>query len=100
MKSKFDINVACAVAEIFKAIAHPVRLQILDTLGDQEKCVSEIVDEIGILQSGVSQHLGLMRDKGVVSSRRESRRVYYRIANPNVLSVLGCIYDNCETIKD
>ena len=43
--------------------------------------------------------LNLMKDRGVLASRREGARVYYRIANPNVIRVLGCVYDHCESGK-
>ena len=85
------------VARVLKALAHPVRLQIVDVLSSGEKCVCEIVDLVGGKQSITSQQVNMMRDKGVLGCRREGSRVYYRIENKNVLKLLSCIYDHCES---
>ena len=72
-------------AAICKTFANPLRIQIVETLGDGELTVSELVDRLGVSKSNVSQHLGIMREKGVVEYRREGGHVYYRIANPKML---------------
>ena len=72
-------------AAICKSFANPWRLRIVEALGDRELPVSELVELLGISKSNVSQHLGLMRDKGVVEHRRDGPHVYYRLANPKVL---------------
>ncbi len=59
------------VARVLKALAHPVRLQIVDALASGEKCVSDIVEAVGAKQSVTSQQLNMMRDKGVLSCRRD-----------------------------
>ena len=53
-------------ARSLKAIAHPLRLKILCVVGDQEACVQEIVDVVGTSQSNISQHLAILREKGVL----------------------------------
>lgn len=85
------------VADVLKAIAHPVRLRIVELLEDDEKCVSEIVDSLGGKQSITSQQLNMMKDKGVLACRREGAKIYYRIENKSVTKVLHCVYDNCRT---
>jgi len=59
----------------------------------------EIADALGEKQAITSQQLNLMKDKGVLASRREGAKVYYHIENPNVVRVLGCVYDHCESRK-
>ena len=91
-----DNDTAEHVAEVLKAVGHPVRLRIVELLEGGEKCVGDIVRAIGGKQAVTSQHLNMMKDKGVLSSRRDGARVYYRIENPNVIKLLHCVYDHCE----
>ena len=84
------------VAIVLKALAHPVRLQIVDALESGEKCVSDIVDAVGGKQSITSQQLNMMKDKGVLSCRRDGSRVFYKIENQNVIRLLSCIYNHCD----
>lgn len=72
-------------AAICKAFANPWRLRIVEALGDGERTVSQLVESLGISKSNVSQHLGIMREKGVVDYRREGGHVFYRLSNPKVL---------------
>ncbi len=72
-------------AAICKTFANPRRLRIVEALGDGERTVSELVELLGISKSNVSQHLGIMREKGVVEYRREGGYVFYRLSNPKVL---------------
>lgn len=72
-----------------KAIAHPLRLKILCTLGDQEVSVQEIVDAVGTSQSNISQHLAILRDKGVLCTRKDANRVYYRIEDLRTLKLVS-----------
>jgi len=91
-----DKALAERAAEVLKTVAHPLRLQVVEVLQDGEKSVGEIVEALGEKQAVTSQQLNLMKDKGVLASRREGAKVYYRIANPNVIRVLHCVYDHCE----
>lgn len=91
-----DYEIAEHVAETLKAVAHPVRLQIVALLEDNERCVGDIVQALGAKPAITSQQLNMMRDKGVLACRRDGARVYYRIKNPNVIRLLHCIYDNCS----
>jgi DNA-binding transcriptional ArsR family regulator len=76
-------------ARAMKAMSHPLRLKILCVLGDQEVSVQNIVDSVGTSQSNISQHLAILRDKGVLRTRRDANRVYYRIGDARTLSLLG-----------
>jgi DNA-binding transcriptional ArsR family regulator len=76
-------------ARSLKAISHPLRLKILCVVGDQEVCVQDIVDAVGTSQSNISQHLGILRDKGVLQTRKDANRVYYRVADTRTLQLIG-----------
>lgn len=90
-------QVAEHVAEVLKAVAHPIRLQIVALLEHQELCVGQIMAALDGKQAVTSQQLALMRNKGVLARRREGHKVYYRIANPNVIKLLHCMYSHCNT---
>jgi len=87
-------------AETLKAVAHPVRLQIVELLQEGEKSVGEIAQKIGSKQSITSQQLSMMKDREVLECRREGAKVYYRIKNPNIIKLLHCIYKHRENSKE
>ncbi len=72
-----------------KAIAHPLRLKILCTLGNQEISVQDIVQQVGTSQSNISQHLSILRDKGILTARKDANRVYYRVGDQRTLRLIG-----------
>ncbi|MEJ2609422.1 MAG: metalloregulator ArsR/SmtB family transcription factor [Candidatus Thiodiazotropha sp.] len=72
-----------------KAMSHPLRLKILCTLGGQEISVQEIVEHVGTSQSNISQHLAILRDKGILASRKDANRVYYRVSDFRTLKLIG-----------
>ncbi|MEW6314291.1 MAG: metalloregulator ArsR/SmtB family transcription factor [Pseudomonadota bacterium] len=76
-----------------KAMSHPLRLKILCVLGDREVSVQDIVDSVGTSQSNISQHLAILRDKGVLRTRKDANRVYYRIADARTLQLIGMMRD-------
>jgi DNA-binding transcriptional ArsR family regulator len=69
-------------------MSHPLRLKILCTLGDQEVSVQEIVENVGTSQSNISQHLAILRDKGILASRKHANRVYYRVGDARTLRLI------------
>jgi ArsR family transcriptional regulator len=71
-------------AEICKTLSNPIRLEILSLLRDQKKSVNEIAALTGVRQATISQHLAVLRQRGVVSTRREGINVYYDVANPKI----------------
>jgi ArsR family transcriptional regulator len=85
-------NIECTV-RVLKAIAHPLRLKILCSLDTQEMSVQEIVDKSGTSQSNISQHLNQLRNKGILVSRRDANRVYYRIGDDDLLRIIGLMRD-------
>lgn len=76
-------------ARALKAMSHPLRLKILCVLGAGEIGVHEIVDAVGTSQSNVSQHLAILRDKGVLRARKHANRVYYRVGDERTLQLIG-----------
>jgi len=76
-------------ARALKAISHPLRLKILCVVGDQEVCVQDIVEAVGTSQSNISQHLAILRDKGVLQTRKDANRVFYRVADQRTLQLIG-----------
>jgi DNA-binding transcriptional ArsR family regulator len=76
-------------SEVCKTLASPKRIEILNALKDGEKTVSELVDILGVPKANVSQHLAVMRYKGILTSRREGINMYYRVANQKVIE--ACI---------
>ena len=94
-----DKKTAEHVAEVFKAVAHPVRLHIIELLESREMCVGDIVKALGGKQAITSQQLNMMKDKGVLSCRRDGTKVFYRIENKNVIKLLHCMYDHCKPKK-
>ena len=95
-KQKIKDETAEHVADVLKAVAHPVRLKIVELLQHGEMSVNDITDAIGTKQSITSQQLNMMKSRGVLACRREGMKVYYRIENPNVIKLLHCVYDNCQ----
>ncbi|OHB60161.1 MAG: hypothetical protein A2167_08240 [Planctomycetes bacterium RBG_13_46_10] len=91
-----DRDLAEHSADILKAVAHPIRLQIIELLKKEEMCVGDIVHELGEKQAITSQQLNIMKNKGILACRREGAKVFYRIENKNVIKVLACVYDHCK----
>nr|VFJ66089.1 MAG: ArsR family transcriptional regulator [Candidatus Kentron sp. FM]VFJ76278.1 MAG: ArsR family transcriptional regulator [Candidatus Kentron sp. FM]VFK24589.1 MAG: ArsR family transcriptional regulator [Candidatus Kentron sp. FM] len=81
-----------------KAIAHPLRLRILCTLGAHEISVHDIVDKVGTSQSNISQHLAILREKGILTARKDANRVYYRVGDSRTLRLISMMRDVfCDT---
>lgn len=76
-------------ADFCKFMANPIRIEILFLLGVKEMCVDEIAAEVGVKIPNISQHLAVMRERGVVSARRDGNRMHYAISNPKTLQ--ACI---------
>jgi DNA-binding transcriptional ArsR family regulator len=76
------------LAEVFRLLGQPVRIQILLILGNDDACVCHIEAILGIRQAAISQHLMILRDAGLVVSARDGRNIFYRVANPDLLAVI------------
>ena len=80
---------ACA---LLKALSNPDRLLILCHLSQGEARVGELEQVLGIVQPTLSQQLGVLRNQGVVATRREGKNIFYSVADPNVLELLVVLY--------
>ena len=76
------------ITEVFDALAHPSRLEILDLLRDGEACVCHIQAILDQRQSYISQHLNVLRHAGLVSSRKDGLRVYYQVSDAQLFQVI------------
>ena len=75
-------------AQLFRVLGHPVRIRILELLGDGERTVGDLQARLELDSSGTSQHLGALRQLGLLEARREGTSVYYRIKDPRVSQLL------------
>jgi len=80
-------------AHTLKAMSHPLRLKILCVLGDREASVQDIVACVGTSQSNISQHLSILRGEGVLATRKDANRVYYRISDGRMLTLIRMMRD-------
>jgi DNA-binding transcriptional ArsR family regulator len=88
-------------AKVLAAMAHPVRLAIVDFLRDGERCVCDIAERVGSERSNVSRHLAVMRAAGILEHRKEGLRMLYRLRTPCVVGFLACVADVLrEQIED
>jgi len=78
-------------AEVAKAIAHPLRIAIIDFLKDGEQCVCDIAEHIGSERSNVSRHLAVMVNAGVLDYRKEGLKVIYRLKCTCILEFFSCV---------
>ena len=78
-------------AAVFKALGHPARLRIVETLAGGERCVCELVAASGLGWSTVSRHLAVLRAAGVLDGDKRGLQVYYRLALPCVASFTACL---------
>jgi ArsR family transcriptional regulator len=90
MKTKVKNDYA-AQAEAIKALAHPTRLLILNSLKKKEICVCELRELVGDDISTVSKHLSVLKNAGLVAARREGNWLYYRLLCPCVLKFAACM---------
>jgi len=92
---------ATEVAGILSALANERRLMILCQLVEYgEATVGSLVDAVGVSQSALSQHLSKMRDEGIVTFRKESQMVWYRIADPRIEKLFATLHQLfCRTAR-
>jgi ArsR family transcriptional regulator len=83
-------------AQVFKAIAHPLRIAILDFLSDGPKCVCDIAAHVTSERSNVSKHLSVMLNAGLLEQRKDGLNVIYKVKRPCVLKFLSC---TCNFLK-
>ena len=80
-------------AEVCKALANPTRLKILSSLQQGEQSVQALAKRLKVRKANLSQHLAVLRQRGIVATRRNGLNMYYRCANPKMLKA-------CEILKE
>lgn len=78
-------------AEICKALANPIRIEILNLLKSGEKTVTELANLVGVNQTNLSQHLTILRSKKIVEAKRVGNNVYYSLANPRIIEACNLL---------
>lgn len=93
MKSPLPKNAYQKNAEIYKILANPIRLEILNILKKGESSVEKLTKIIGIRKPNVSQHLALLRHVRLVSVSRNGQEIYYKIINPKIVEPCKILHD-------
>jgi len=78
-------------AQVFKALGHPARLQMVMAVADGEQCVCELTDLVGLDMSTISKHLSVLTAAGVLVSEKRANKVFYRLRTPCVTRVFSCL---------
>ncbi len=78
-------------AAILKGLAHPTRVKIVEMLRDGERCVCELMEELALEQSNVSQHLAVLKKLGVLGSRKDGLKMMYWVRHPQIFEVLDLL---------
>ncbi|MDA8119072.1 MAG: metalloregulator ArsR/SmtB family transcription factor [Gammaproteobacteria bacterium] len=71
-------------ARCLRVLGHPVRIQLLEILSEGEQSVGVLAERLGVSQSNLSQHLAILRDKGILADRRTGHQVFYRLADSRI----------------
>jgi len=77
--------------DVFKALADPTRLKILECIGKGEKCICEVIPYTGKSQPNVSQHLKVLKNAGLVDERKEGTKILIKISNPKIFDVIASV---------
>ena len=86
--------------KIVKAIAHPIRLFILEKLKDDEYCVNSLTEMIGYDVSTVSKHLSVLKNAGLISDEKRGLKVFYKLRTPCVIDMLSCVNRTVKQVAE
>ena len=86
MKELYEIH-----AEMCKVFSNPTRLEILNLLRDKGLTVTELIEKTKLSQANISQHLAIMKSKGIVISNRKGKNIYYKLTNPKIIKAFDII---------
>jgi len=85
------LNSLAEAAECLRTLAHPHRLRMVQMLLDKEYTVGELAEACAIQSHMASEHLRMMKDRGLLASRRDGRCTYYRVAEPGLQGIMKCV---------
>jgi DNA-binding transcriptional ArsR family regulator len=95
-KLKLDITKLEAAASKLRAIAHPMRIAIIELLNNGNKLnVTQIYKKLNIEQASASHHLNILKNKGVLVSKREGKKIYYSLKSQTLKEIIDCI-NRCD----
>ena len=86
MKELYKIH-----AEMCKVFSNPTRLEILNLLRDEERSVTGLMEKTKLSQANISQHLSIMKSKGIVTSNRKGKNIYYKLTTPKIIKAFDVI---------
>ena len=86
MKELYEIH-----AEMCKVFSNPTRLEILNLLRNKEMSVTELIEKTKLSQANISQHLSIMKSKGIVASNRKGKKIYFKLTNPKIIKAFDII---------
>ena len=86
MKELYNLH-----AEMCKVFSNPTRLEVLNLLRDREMSVTELIEKTKLSQANISQHLSIMKSKGIVTSDRKGKNVYYKLTYPRIIKAFDII---------
>ena len=89
MPVNISSELSVSLAEMFRLMGQPVRMQILLTIASEETCVCHIEAALGLRQAVISQHLMVLRDAGLVAASRDGRNIFYRLAKPGLYEAIS-----------
>lgn len=99
LDERIGIDKLSRASELLRTAAHPQRLAILDALGQHDRlCNRELQELLGIEQAILSQHLTLMRDKGLLDFKKEGKYTFWHVQQPEFLKIVHCLENCCESI--
>lgn len=90
-KLELDIEKLEAAASKLRAIAHPMRIAVIDLLHEKELSVTEIYKRLSIEQASASHHLNILKTKGVLASKRRGKKIFYSLKNQTLTEIIDCI---------
>jgi DNA-binding transcriptional ArsR family regulator len=91
-KIKLEISKLENAASKMRAIAHPMRIAIIDMLNDSPKMsVTEIYERLNIEQAAASHHLNILKSKGVLTSKREGKKIFYSLKSKTLTQIIDCL---------
>jgi ArsR family transcriptional regulator, zinc-responsive transcriptional repressor len=93
------LETLCEATECLRIVAHPVRLRIVEILMQGRFQVHEIANLCELVPHQTSEHLRLLRGRGLLTAERQGRSVYYRIADPRLPALIGCIRSTCDAAR-
>ena len=86
MKELYELH-----AEICKVFSNSIRLEILNLLRGKQLSVTELIEKTRLSQANISQHLSIMKSKGIVTSERKGKNIYYKLTNPKIIKAFDII---------